>query len=82
MGQRHPAGLVERVGAVGGLALAAYGGHDREPSLGVVGVDTDDVQRRRSVVSTGSTDGGGSTDAGRSTDGDAAGASFAGSTKR
>ena len=49
VGQRHPAGLVERVGAVRGLALPAYGGHDRERILGVLGVDADDAQDRCSA---------------------------------
>ena len=49
VGQRHPAGLVERVGPVRRLALAAYGGHDRERGLGVVGLDADDAQDRCSA---------------------------------
>ena len=75
VGERHPARLVERVGAVGGLGLAAYGGDDRERGLGVVAADATDAQDRRSVVATSSADAA----AGRSA---ATGLSLAGSTNR
>jgi hypothetical protein len=51
MGQRHPRGLVERVGAVLGRALAAYGRHHLERGVGVVLTDAYGAQLRRSAGS-------------------------------
>jgi hypothetical protein len=50
MGQRHPGGLVERVGAVLGEAVTAYGVHHLEGG-GVVGTDAYGAQLRRSAGS-------------------------------
>ena len=67
--QGHPPGLVERVLAVGGLGLTAYGGDDRERLSGVGRIDLDDAQRLPSAVSARSTDEGRSTAGAGSLDG-------------
>jgi hypothetical protein len=60
VGQRHPGGLVEGFDTVGAGGRRDHAVHEREGTVEIPG--TLDVQRDRSVVSTGSADDAGSAD--------------------